>query len=115
MFVDLVVDSDDSGTDCRSLLSWLVEDSSTREIEVRLASAAAGEDMGFAGEFVRILLEPGGPVVAVASAVGGWLVSRSGRARLRIRRGDNEVEIEAPKVRDVERIEEAIRRGLGGS
>lgn len=114
MIVDLYVDANSPDNTAHALASWLRDDVPLRTASIQLCGQSPSpQDMGVAGDLVRIVLEPGGAVVALASAVGGWLVSRSGRIRLHLRHGDTEIDIEVPKVRDADKIAELIRRELG--
>jgi hypothetical protein len=108
----LLVESEDSPLDVRSLAAWLAERDDLKPVSVAVVGAAAGDDMGVVDEVVRVVFAPGGLAVAVASALGAWAVTRSARTRIRVRAGDKEVEVEAPSSRKAEDIAGAVLRGI---
>jgi hypothetical protein len=53
-------------------------------------------------------------VIAVSTAVAGWLTARasSRRTRVKVRHGDREMEIDSAKVRDPEELARRMREEL---
>jgi hypothetical protein len=107
MIVDFLTDEGEGGSEIRSLETWLAEDPMLRTATVRVEQTGDSlEDMGVGGELLRVVLEPG-VLTAVATVAGAWLASRSMGTRLRLRKGEVEVEVSTRPGQDAEEI--AIR------
>jgi hypothetical protein len=117
MILHLEVLDDESGTGIHDLLAWLRADEevdSGRLVEV----ADPPEEGDMAGGGILAAIETAvvsrEVLVAVAGAVGGWLSARAAnrRTRIRIRRGENAVEIDTAHLDDADKIALKIHQEL---
>jgi hypothetical protein len=109
------VEDDPTGESVRSLADWLSKDADVREANATvtvLESQQRADEMGPLADTVQLLLEPDGVLVSVLTVVGVWLESRGRRTRIRVRRGDTEVEIDTAEVTDPEAIADIVVREI---
>lgn len=112
MLIDIAVTDDDPSV-LRSLESWIAEDPDLRGVSRHVDGVhASGQDMGLGADLLRLVVEPGGIMVALATVVGSWLAMRPSGSVLRIKKGDTEVEVSNFPTRDAERIATRILDGL---
>ncbi|MFJ5549236.1 hypothetical protein [Streptomyces sp. NPDC093225] len=115
MIVRLDLPGDEAGDELRQLQGWLRADEDLAGITVtgRQAPARDGE-MGPALEALHLVLEPQGLLTAVAASVGTWASTRRRAVRIRVRSGEKEVEIDAPRLADPDEVARRILRELEG-
>lgn len=117
MILRLEVLDDESGAEIHELLAWLRadEDVDSRRL-VEVADPAAPGDMSGGGILAAVETAVAGQevLVAVIGAAGGWLSARaaSRRTRIRIRAGENAVEIDTAHLRNADEIASRIHREL---
>jgi membrane-associated two-gene conflict system component 1 (EACC1) len=107
---------DDSGDQLSNLRQWLRDDEELRSVYIVEVSAPAAphEMTGGAVAALEAAVVNKELLVALTSALGGWLASRAStrRTRIRVRRGGREIEIDTAKVRDSDEIARQIWQDL---
>lgn len=116
MKIEMAVLDDDSGDELSKLGRWLRDDEDLRSVRIVAVSAqpASGQMTGGVVATLEAAIVNKDLLVALTSAVGGWLASRAAgrRTRIRVRRGEREVEIDTARVHDADEIAHRIWQEL---
>lgn len=114
MIIDLSADEgrDGSASGISSLENWLAEEPALRKAARFERIGGTPEDMSVGGEVLRMVIEPGGLLTTLATVMGAWLASRSAGTRLRLRKGDVEVEVTARAGQDAEALATRLLKEL---
>jgi hypothetical protein len=116
--VDLVLEllgSAEPATDYASLERMLTTDDALRPVTVRpRLSTPDSEAMGPVVDALLVALASGGVGVALVEAIGGWLPTRRPDVRVRVTRGDTEIELDLKRVRDPRTVVDLLREIEGG-
>jgi membrane-associated two-gene conflict system component 1 (EACC1) len=117
MDIALTIVDDDGGDLARDLRAWLREDEELRGVTLKLR--AGQRDPGeMAGQVIDALvatLSSKELFVALTGAVGGWLVARTSnrRTRVRVRKGDREIELDSSSLKDALAAARLLQESLG--
>lgn len=117
MKIQIETIDDEASEQLRDLRQWLNDDEDLRPLQFTLVTAQRTSDEMTGG--IPAVIEAAfinkDLLVAFTSAVGGWLASRAStrRTRIRVRKGEREVEIDTAKVRDSDQIVRQIWQDLG--
>ncbi|WP_157441166.1 effector-associated constant component EACC1 [Actinoplanes awajinensis] len=118
MKIMIEVLGDDCGDELHDLREWLRDDADLRGSSLLSLPRppADGEMNGGVPAALEATIMNKELVVALAGSIGGWLTARaaSRRTRIRVRRGEVEVEIDTTKLRDAEKIARTIQEQLNG-
>jgi hypothetical protein len=111
---------DADGAQLIALQEWLSDSVRLRGVPVSVHRAGAEpEDMTGSGvvDAVVAVVTDKATVTGVTTAVAGWLVARMSarRTKLRIRRGDREIEVDTAQKRDLDELAAWMNEQLGGS
>lgn len=116
MKIEITTLDDDSGGELASLRRWLRDDEDLRSVRFTsvISPPAPGEMTGGVVGALEAAIVNKELLVALTSAIGGWLAARasSRRTRVRLRSGDREVEIDTVKVQDADLIAHKIWQEL---
>jgi hypothetical protein len=116
MKIEIATLDDDAGDELNSLRQWLRDNEDLRSVRFTSVTSppAPGEMTGGVVGALEAAIVNKELLVALTSAIGGWLASRasSRRTRIRLRSGEREVEIDTVKVHDADQIAHKIWREL---
>lgn len=117
MELQITAPDDVDGGDLTDLRDWLGDDDGMRGVPVSLhrSGGRPGEMAGGGvADVLLTLFDDRTTVIAVSTAVAGWLTARasSRRTRVKVRHGDREMEIDSTTVRDPELLARRMREEL---
>lgn len=99
----------DGQASVRSVLKSLRNDSELRLRTAELTPASADpEDMGLGQEILHLVLAPQ-LTAALAGALATWLTTRSRHVKLHVKKGDDELTVEADRAKDADKLINEIR------
>lgn len=102
----------DAGNDQASVRSVLKALRNDPELRLRTAElvpvSGELEDMGTADDILRLVFDPQ-LTAALAGALATWLTTRSRHIKLHVKKGDQELSVEADQPKDADRLLNDIR------
>jgi hypothetical protein len=109
MDLEITTPENADGDDLAELRDWLADDAAMRGVPVsmRRTRRQSGEMAGGGlADMLVTMVDDRTAIIAVSTAVAGWLTARasSRRTRIKVRHGDREMEIDSSKVRDPEQL-----------
>ncbi|HEX8345323.1 MAG TPA: hypothetical protein VF657_11420 [Actinoplanes sp.] len=117
MDLEITTPENADGDDLAELRDWLADDAAMRGVPVsmRRTRRQSGEMAGGGlADMLVTMVDDRTAIIAVSTAVAGWLTARasSRRTRIKVRHGDREMEIDSSKVRDPEQLARRMRDEL---
>jgi hypothetical protein len=114
--IEITVLDDDSGDELKKLGQWLHDDEDLRSVRIMAVSAepTSGEMTGGVVASIEATIMSKELLVALTSAVGGWLASRAAgrRTRIRVRRDNREIDIDTAHIYEADEIAHRIWQEL---
>jgi Effector Associated Constant Component 1 len=104
---------DEAGDELRSLADWFEEDEDLNEVAVApIYAAPKPGQMGSVVEALSAMAQQKEAITAIVTALVTWLSVKKTSTRIRVKRGNKEVEIRGTSIKNSEEAVARIMRDL---
>lgn len=115
MHLEIRIVHDEAGDDLRALARWLRRDDDLKAVTIEESeSAGPPDEMGPFTDFVRLVGEPE-VIAAVIGGVTTWVTTRSRTVKVRLKKGNREVEVEGSSADDPQKLADELMDRLNKS